>query len=180
MRRLPALLCVGLAVPLAVLALSGCGGSGQSEAEKWADSVCSSIDDWKQEMSSLANDLTTKAQNGTLNVNELRSGLDKASNETKTLANDLRDAGPPDTEAGDQARQMLNDVASTVRSAIDNARSKAASAGSLPAAIAAVAPDLTQAVANVTSELQQVSQLDPQGELGKAIDDTESCQSLRG
>jgi hypothetical protein len=180
MRRLPGLLCVGLAIPLAALALSGCGGSNQSEAEKWADSVCSSIGDWKDEMLSLTNDLTTKAQNGTLNVNGLRSGLDKASNETKTLANDLRDAGPPNTDAGNQAKQMLNDAASTVRSAIDDARAKAQSAGSLPAAIAAVAPGLTQAVADVTSELQKVGQLDPQGELGNAIDDTESCQSLRG
>lgn len=174
------MLSVGLAIPLAVFALSGCGGGGQSEAEKWADTVCSSIGDWKDEMSSLANDLTTKAQNGTLNVNELRSGLDKAANETKTLANDLRDAGPPNTDAGNQAKQMLNDVASMARSAIDDARSKAQSAGSLPAAIAAVAPGLTQTVANVTSELQKVSQLDPQGELGKAIDDTKSCQSLKG
>jgi hypothetical protein len=180
MRRLPGLLCVALGIPLAVLALSGCGGSSQSEAEQWADSVCSSMGDWKDEMSSLANDLTTKAQNDTLSVDDLRSGLDKASNETKTLANDLRDSGPPNTDAGNQAEQMLNDAASTARSAIDDARSKAQSAGSVPAAIAAVAPGLTQAVADVTSELQKVSQLDPQGELGKAIDDTKSCQSLRG
>ena len=69
MRPLPALLCVGLGVLLSVLVLSGCGGSGQSEAEKWADSVCSSIGDWKQSVSSTASDLTQKAQNGTLTVN---------------------------------------------------------------------------------------------------------------
>jgi hypothetical protein len=179
MRRLPVLLCAGLAVPLAVLALTGCGGSNQSEAEKWADSVCSSIGDWKQEISSLTNDLTTKAQNGTLNRDDLQSGLSSALNDTKTLANDLRDSGPPNTEAGKEASQKLNDVTSMVEQSIDKARAQASSAGSLPAAIAAVAPELTQTAANVTSQLQQISQLDPKGELGKAIDDTKSCQDLR-
>jgi methyl-accepting chemotaxis protein len=179
MRRLPALLCVGLAAPLAVLALSGCGGSSQSEAEKWADSVCSSIGDWRQELSSTTNDLTTKATNGTLNLTELRSGLNSALNDTKTLASDIRDSGPPNTEAGQEARQKLNDVTSTVEQEIEKARAQADSAASLPAAIAAVAPELTQSAANVTSQLQQISQLDPKGELGKAIDDTESCQDLR-
>ena len=177
MRRLSALLCVGLL--LAVAALSGCGGNNQSESEKWADSVCSSIGDWKQQMSSLTSDLTQKAQNGTLKLNELKSGLNTASNDTKKLTSELRDSGPPNTEAGKEARQKLNDVTSTVEQSIDKARSQAQSAGSLPAAIAAVAPELTQAAANVTSQLQQISQLDPQGELGKAIDDTKSCQDLR-
>jgi methyl-accepting chemotaxis protein len=177
MRRPSALLCVVLL--LAVAAPSGCGGNNQSEAEKWADSVCSSIGDWKQQMSSLTSDLTQKAQNGTLNLNELQSGLNSALNDTKELTSELRDSGPPNTEAGKEARQKLNDVTSTVEQSIDKARSQAQSAGSLTAAIAAVAPELTQAAANVTSQLQQISQLDPQGELGKAIDDTKSCQDLR-
>jgi hypothetical protein len=179
MRRLPASLFVGLAAPLAVLVLAGCGGSSQSEAEKWADSVCSSIGDWRQEISSTTNDLTAKAQDGTLNRDDLQSGLTSALNDTKTLANDLRDSGPPNTEAGKEAQQKLNHVTSSVEQSIDKARAQAASAGSLPAAIAAVAPELTQTAANVTSQLQQISQLDPKGELGKAIDDTKSCQDLR-
>ena len=176
MRRSPAFVGVGLL--LAVVALSGCGGS-KSEAETWADKVCSSIGDWRQELSSTRTDLTEKAQNGTLNVNELKAGLNSAMNETKTLANNLRSAGPPKTEAGNEARQKLNSVVSTAENAIDSARSQAQSAGSLPAAIAAVGPGLTQALSSVTSQLQQISQLDPQGELGKAIDDTKSCQDLR-
>ena len=179
MRRLPALLCVGLGFLLSVLALSGCGGSSQSDAEKWADSVCSSIGDWKQSVSSLASDLTQKAQNGTLTVNDLKSGLNNAADDTRTLADDIRSSGPPNTDAGKEAKQKLEDVSSTVKSSIDSAQSKVQNASSLPAAIAAVAPDLTQAAANVTSQLQQISQLDPQGELGKAIDDTKSCQDLR-
>jgi hypothetical protein len=164
---------------LAVLVLGGCGGDNQSQAEKWVDNVCTSIGDWRQELSTTTSDLTTKAQNGTLNLNELSSGLNSALNDTKKLVNNLRDVGPPNTEAGKEARQKLDEVTSTVESSIDTARSKAQSAGSLPAAIAAVAPDLTQAAANVTSQLQQISQLDPKGELGKAIDDTKSCQDLR-
>jgi hypothetical protein len=177
MRRPQAFFWVALL--LALLMLTGCGGSSQSQAEKWADNVCSSIGDWRQELSTTTSDLTTKAQNGTLNLDELKSGLNSALNDTKKLVNDLRDVGPPNTEAGKQARQKLDDVTSTVESSIDTARSKAQSAGSLPAAIAAVAPDLTQAAANVTSQLQQISKLDPKGELGKAIDDTKSCQDLR-
>jgi hypothetical protein len=164
---------------LAVLVLGGCGGSSQSQAEKWADNACTSIGDWRQALSTTTSDVTTKAQNGTLNLSELKSGLNSALNDTKKLVNDLRDVGPPNTEAGKEARQKLDDVTSTVESSIDTARSKAQSAGSLPAAIGAVAPDLTQAAANVTSQLQQISQLDPKGELGKAIDDTKSCQDLR-
>jgi chromosome segregation ATPase len=164
---------------LAVLVLGGCGGDNQSQAEKWVDNVCTSIGDWRQELSTTTSDLTTKAQNGTLNLNELSSGLNSALNDTKKLVNNLRDVGPPNTEAGKEARQKLDEVTSTVESSIDTARSKAQSAGSLPAAIAAVAPDLRQAAANVTSQLQQISQLDPKGELGKAIDDTKSCQDLR-
>jgi hypothetical protein len=170
---------IWVALPIAVLALAGCGGDNKSEAETWADSVCSSIGDWRQEMSSLRSDLTTKAQNGTLNVNELRSGLDTALSKTETLVDELHKAGPPKTEAGQKARQKLDEVASSVKASLESARSKGESAGSLPAALAAVAPDLTQAASTVSSELQQIGELDPSGELRKAIDDTKSCQDLR-
>jgi hypothetical protein len=169
---------ISLVLLLAVLAVSGCGDN-QTASEKWADDVCSSTGDWVDTMSSIRNDLTKKARDGTLNVNDLRSGLERAANETQSLVRELREAGPPKTAAGNRASDRLNAVVSKVKRLLESARSKAENADSLQDALVAAAPDLAQAASEVDSGVRQIVEDNPAGEVRDAFRDTKSCQELR-
>jgi hypothetical protein len=171
-------------VSAAVLALvlvgaSGCGGNGQTASERWADEVCSSIGDWRDQVFSIRNDVAKKARDGSLDAGELRSALDKTADETGTLVRRLRDAAPPETEAGRRAGKKLDEILARVSSLLASARSKAAAADSLPAAITAAGPDLSRAANEVVSGMEQLSRLDPAGELHAAFRDAKSCRDLR-
>jgi hypothetical protein len=111
--------------------------------------------------------------------NDLRSGLERAANETQTLVRELREAGPPKTASGDRARDRLNAVVSKVKRLLDSARSKAENADSLQAALLAAAPDLAQAASEVDSGVRRIIEDNPAGELRDAFEDTKSCQELR-
>jgi len=171
--------CLAVLV-LVALGAAGCGGGNkQSATEKWADTVCTAIGSWRSQLTTLRTNITNDVKSGTLNENEIKSALDQAQSATTKLVNTLKSAGPPQTSDGQQAKQTLNSTLSTVSTQLSDAKSKAESAGSASAAVLAAAPDITQAADAISSGFQQISQLNPGGELQKAINNTKSCQDLK-
>jgi hypothetical protein len=91
-----------------VLSLVGCGGSSDDEsmskAESWADGVCTSIRSW---IDVLAQARRTLGDTGSLSADKIQSTFSDIAAATRTLVSDLKEAGTPQTEAGDQAAQEL-------------------------------------------------------------------------
>jgi hypothetical protein len=169
-----------LALAACLLVAAGCGGSDDesSGASDWADSVCSATTTWTQSISSALGSL----QDGNLSESSLESAVDDATEATRTFADELRDAGTPDTDDGQQAKNLIdqlgNDIEEGLQELEDDLDSASGGAGVLTAIsqITATLATMSSQVAGVVEDLQQ---LDPAGELETAINDSDQCESLR-
>ena len=86
------------------LLVAGCGGSNQTKAEAWADDVCSSVNTWAD---TVQQSKATLTDTGNLTVSSAKGALTDVEDATKTLADDLRNLGPPETDASNQAQQQI-------------------------------------------------------------------------
>jgi hypothetical protein len=165
-------LVAGIAVLLA-LVVSGCGGEKQTASEHWADDVCTSINTWRAGVDDIRQDVTDAFRNGTLDEGELYSAFERASADTKQLVQELRQAGPPESDAGGKATKRLDETLTRVTALLDSARTKAEKADSLPMAVLAAGPDLKRAASEAAAGVDQIS------ELKSALESTDSCRALR-
>ena len=165
-----------LPVLAAALLAAGCGGSDDetSGASDWATSVCSAVSNWKTSVSSAA----TSIQGGNLSENSLESAVDDVTDATKTLADDLKDAGKPDTADGQKAKGVVDQLAGEIE---DGAQKigDAVDGASLLEAISTITGTLATMGDQVGAAVDQLEQLDPAGELNDAFSNADECSSLR-
>jgi septation ring formation regulator EzrA len=180
-----AIIVVIIAVVAAVvIAKSKDDSSGKPDAAAWANSVCTSVSDWKSSITSLAD-----VSGGSLTKDSLQQKLDDADTATQQLVSDLKDLGPPDLTAGDQLKQQLNADADSLQSSYDLLKSKAqdatnaSSASAFLSALAALAPPFQDLVNQINTTLDDLRNAnvgaDAKAELQAAFDDSASCQSLK-
>jgi hypothetical protein len=176
-RRLPSFVLV-LVLVLAMLA-AGCG-SDSSEPEStadWADGVCSAITTWASSMKSSVDSL----KGGNLTEDSLTSAGDDVKSATDTLESDLKDLGKPDTESGQQAKDSIDKLSSDLKTGADSIESAVDGVSNLsgvPGAATTIGSALTTMRKQVTSTVNSLEQLDPQGELHDAFQQSSACQEL--
>ena len=187
MRRnwLAAAIVLGIAVVVlaAVIARVTEDDSGPLSATAWADSVCTSLSDWRSSITALAD-----VSGGELTKESLEEKLDTAQTATEQLVTELKDLGPPDLEAGDELKQQLDTAADGLESSYESLKSGAQDAldADSPAAflqgLAALAPEfqkLLDQVRTTVTDLQNANVAeDAKAELQQAFADAESCQAL--
>jgi hypothetical protein len=155
-----------------------------SDTTEWADSVCTSLADWKTSIAGLAD-----VDQGDLTRESLQQKLDDAGDATEELVDDLKRLGPPDLEAGDEAEEALEDAADGLEESFDSLRTAAQDAldadspTELVEQLAALGPQfqaLLQQISDTVSSLQSASIFgDASDELEQAFADADSCQQLR-
>jgi hypothetical protein len=173
---------VGVVAAVAILRSND--DSGNPDAKAWASSVCSSIDDWRTSITSLAD-----VSGGTLTKDSLRQKLDDADAATRNLVTELKDLGPPDLEAGDELQRKLDTDADNLQSSYDSLSSKAhealgaSSATGFLSSLAALGTPFQNLVNQISTTLQDLQNADvgddAKAELQQAFDDAGSCQKLR-
>jgi len=156
---------------------------GNVETTAWADSVCTSLSDWRSSVTALAD-----VSGGALTKESLQQKLDTAQTATEQLVTELKDLGPPDLEAGDQLERQLDSAADSLEASYDALKAGAQEAldADSPAAflqaLAKLAPDFQNLLNQVTTtvgDLQSASIAeDAAAELEQAFQDAESCQQL--
>jgi hypothetical protein len=175
-----------LAICAAVAALSliaaGCGGSDddQSNAEAWADDVCSSIADWTETLTAAQ---ATLGDTANLSVNDFQEALDDVAETTETLAAELDDLGVPETEAGAEAEEQLTLLSDELESEVDILRAASDTEAESITDLLTTVSTITRALANmgtaVETTFDRVSNLSIAAELEAAFQSAESCQDLR-
>ena len=156
---------------------------GPPTTEEWADEVCTSLSDWRESITSLAD-----VGGEPFTADTLRDKLDEAEGATTDLVTQLRDLGPPDLDAGDELEQQLDESTEELESSFEDLRESAEEAADAPAAeflqqLAGLASDfaaLQAAISTTVSSLENANVAEEsKAELQQAFADAPSCQSLR-
>jgi hypothetical protein len=173
------LLAVSVLVSALALAVTGCGGGDEATpAEEWADGVCTAISSFNDDLRQIGDQLADPSSLS-------QDGLDEATNDartaTDTLVEDLRSLGAPETESGEEARQAIDDLATTVEddfSEIELAVEGVSDITEIPGAITAISASLASIGTALSTTIPTIEGVDVQGELRDAFEQTASCDEL--
>lgn len=184
MRRRTATLFALVIAALALVA-AGCGGddSGTTTTEasatvEWANSLCSAITSWTDDMTTIGNELKDPSS---LNSDGLKQAGDDAVAATQDLADQVKALGAPETEAGQQAKSALDAMATTLEqesATIKDAVEGASGLTGLLSAAPTIVTSINAMSTAVNSTYEQLQSLDAKGELTDAFEQAESCSSL--
>ena len=169
-----------VAVVAVALAAAGCGSKNETTStQDWANGVCTAFTTWKTSLTDLQKTVTS----GGLTQQSLTSAVDSAQDATNTLAKDLKKLGKPDTQAGQQAKddvQQLSDELSSGSKTISDAMDNAKGATGFLTAVSTVTSTLASMVTEVQTTVTNVQKLDPKGELEKAFKSAPACKPYVG
>jgi methyl-accepting chemotaxis protein len=171
-----------LTIVLAFLA-AGCGG-GQSAEEKWANDVCTPINDWNTQIRQLINDAKSAVSSpDATTIDRLKTDAQKARDATDKLKSDLQSLPPAPGANGETARQNFTSFADQVSKTVDqlktavNNLSSSSNLSQAATVLAGAAGQLstfsTQAKSAVSSAQETSSKL------RSGFDKADSCKDLR-
>jgi chromosome segregation ATPase len=172
-----------VAVATLVVGSAACGGEPTAE-EEWADSVCTDVGAWQDELQQAEDDIRAALQSpGAETLGAIDTAVRQAIDATRELSADVEALEAPDTESGAQAKQQLDDLATQLESLATQAREAldrvAQAADPLQALedLAALAPELQSAVtaASTTLEAVQASGSD----LEQGFEAADSCDQFQ-
>ena len=170
---LPALLV------LVVLLAAGCGKSKPPPTPAdWANGVCSALSTWKTSITSAVDSV----EGGNVSKDSVKSAADDAKNATGKLTDDLKKLGKPNTNAGAQAQQTVDQLSTQVSDGVDTIQTTVKNISSVSSALAAVttvSSTLKTINDEITSAYKTLSNLDPGGELQKAFKSAPDCAPFR-
>ena len=159
-----------------VLALAGCGGDDSGASEDYANGVCTSLSSWVTEVQETVQSLTDAGLATTRE--DLQASWDETKDATETLANDLEQLGPPETEDGEQVKSELDALGAELTRQIDAIEQAFDSGGGVPAIAAQVSTAISAAATAVQTTYEDLKRLDPAGELRDAFEDSDDCNEL--
>ena len=173
-----------------VLFAAGCGGDDESSSQtsieastgastgEWAESFCSALRTWKDDLEEAAEPLTDLSS---LSEESLQQAADDAKTATETLSDSLNGLGRPDISSGEQVRSSVQDLARDVENGadeIETAVEGVASVADIPSAIDTITTTVTDMGTEVDGAVQTLEDADPSGELVSAFADADSCGEL--
>jgi len=171
----------GLAIAVVALALvaAGCGGSNNKTTtpQDWANSLCSSLNTWKDSVVKAANSLS----GGNVTKDSLKSAAGDVKDATDTLADDLKGLGKPNTQAGQQAKDTVDQLSSQLEDGADKIKSAAddvSNASGVLSAMSVVAGTFATMGNQIKAAYDKVRSLNGAGELKNALTQSESCKQL--
>ena len=164
-----------------VFVAAGCGSSGggsttttsASATETWASGVCSSITTWQAAIKSAA---------GSVKSNPTKSGLQTAAggakSATEALASDLKGLGKPDTQAGQQAKDSLDQLSTSLQKDVTTIENAVKGISGVSGVLGAVST-VTTTLATMGTEVKTIfTELDTKGELKNAFASSGACNSI--
>jgi hypothetical protein len=161
-----------------VLLAAGCGKSSKPEtANDWANDFCGAVSTWKDSLTSTANSL----KGGNLSKDSVENAFDDFKSATKTFTDDVKGLGKPPTEAGDQAKQSVDNLSDQVNDQVEKVQDAAkdtSSASGLLNLVTVASSALSSLTTDVKSTLNDLKQLQPGGELQTAFQQAENCKGL--
>jgi hypothetical protein len=175
-------LTIAMVVAVCALVAAGCGSSDDSSdttpTTEWADGLCSSITTWKSEITTIVNSL----KGGNLSQDSLTAAVDDTEEATRNFTTELKGLGRPDTDAGQQAQDSVNELTTQIdadMTTIQDAVSNASGVAGVIAAVPTITSTIQSAGNQVADTISGFEELDAKGELESAFKDADSCEDMR-
>jgi hypothetical protein len=172
-----------LVLLLAMLVAAGCGGSGggssASATDAWADNVCGALNTWKTSVTNAG----ASIGGGDMSEDQVKSAVNQVKDATSKLSSDLKSAGRPDTESGEQAQAALNKLSSQLDDDVQQINQAVEGASGATAAMGiatSVGASLSQMSTQVSAAMQTLENADVKGELSDAFQKSDACKQLTG
>ena len=163
-----------------VLLAAGCGGSSDTKANAaYANSVCTAIGTWQQQIKSIATSFI-----GGVSQASFQASITQAEAATKTLVTQIKAVPPPDSSQGQAAKQQLDQLTTDINNTVDAASTALTqvqanpSAAALSATVATLAPQVQSLASETNAAISTLK--DAGGSLASAFKSTDSCKSLGG
>jgi hypothetical protein len=162
------------------LLAAGCGGDGGDETlstTEWANDVCGAITTWTDSLQSAAEPLTL----GNISKETLQSAADDVESSTNTFTDDLKELGAPDTETGQEAKDLLDGLDEELDDDLLKIQStvEAASPTDILSVVSKVSATLATMSQTISSTFDQLDQLDASNELEQAFEEADDCDEIR-
>jgi hypothetical protein len=164
-----------------VLLLAGCGSKGTTTSTTstvdWAGGVCSAVTTWQSSVSSAIDSVT----NGNISKSSIQQAAHEVDSATKTFTDTVKGLGKPNTKAGAQAQQSLDQLSSEIaqeRQKIDDAIGKATTLSEIVTQAPVILDSLRAMRSDVSTTFKQLQTLDASGELASAFKQSSACKSL--
>lgn len=176
-----------IATCVAALALvAGCGGSDESSstteatpASEWADGFCSAVTTWTDDLTNVKNDFGLDD----LSRDGLQAAADDLTASTRTLVDDLKALGAPDTESGEEVKSSIDELATTLEAEMDAIQTtvdETSGLTELPGAATDVLGSLEKMAGAFQSTLSTIGDADVQNELEGALESSPACDNVTG
>jgi methyl-accepting chemotaxis protein len=166
-----------------ILLAAGCGGedrtsdnTGGSAASDWASSVCEAVTKWNGAVASAGTSLTENPSK-----EGLESAADDVESATQTLTDDLRALGKPGTASGEEAKAAVDELATSLEENVQSIQDAVAGASGVSEALSAVSTVSATLVTmgdQISETVQNLRQVDADGELQAAFDEAGSCAEV--
>jgi hypothetical protein len=167
-------------IAVLILVGAGCGSSSDTKAnEAYANSVCSAIGNWEQEIKSIATSFS-----GGVSQAAFQTSITQAGASTKSLLTQIKAVPPPDSSEGQAAKQQIDQLTTDINNTVDAASTALTqlqanpSAAALTATVATLAPQVQSLASAANSAISTLK--DAGGSLSDAFKSTDSCKSLGG
>jgi hypothetical protein len=171
-----------LSATLAVIS-AGCGG-GTSAEEEWTGDMCTAVSGWQDQVRQSSDDAREELQSpGAGTRPAIEAEIREIIDATDKLGNDLRELEPPDTEAGDQAKQELDTFAVQLEATATNIKTafddlpEDATITQLADALEPLVPAIQSLVGSASSTFAAVKESG--SDLKEGFDDADSCERYR-
>jgi len=167
------------------LAAAGCGGGGDdggsSSSDEWASTVCGALDDWGKSIQAASQDLRPAMENtkDLENVKEKYTGfLEDAEQSSQKLVDEVKSAGPPETEEGQAVQSelvsALENVQRSFARAVDRAEELSTKDGdSLRSGVGVLSNDVEKNLQAAGAFFNGIGGRSP--EIEEAIEEEPSC-----
>jgi uncharacterized phage infection (PIP) family protein YhgE len=169
---------IGLVVLVASLALvsTGCGGDDEPEAsttQEWAESFCTAITSWRDELQEIQQSVTSS-----LTTESLEQAADDVEQATDDFVEEVRGLGGPETESGqaiEDSVQEFTDTAEAEKTQVIEAVEEVTDVTDIAGALAVVGSSLQAMATALQSMFDAFENEDVGGELETAFDEAPAC-----
>ncbi len=172
------------AIAAAAASLAACGGSKPSATEQWQGSLCSAVDGLVVQSKQSAQDVRTQLQSPSSSTpSEISTIVEAERKAAEQTVADLKALGPPPGPNGEQAKALVDTLASQIEQMVTQVKREAetissgSSLSQIASSLGTMADQVSAGTAQARGTIESLQALGKEYKSG--FETVDSCKSLK-